>query len=333
MKGFKKALALLLVLVACLALTTQAFAAEYTVRAGSSIKVAMSQTGDGGMDGNVTVSGGATATYSSSEAGGVTSGGTFYLYNSGTKTVVATVSAPSSAKIGDVYTVTFTYNAYDGNGNDSGTNTVVKTVTVSDKDSSPDGVVGSTGEVDYSKLKEKIAEAEALNPNDYNQESWDALQKALENAKEALNSKSQAEVDDALQKLIDAINALVKVDYSALDKAIEDAKGLGKDNNLNSLWLTLMDALKQAEALRVNGDQAAVDALTEQINDLVKQILAASGDEFCNVKIHAVWPILFFISLAVNVVLVILVAKKSNRRKMNRRDSTPLVDYDISDDE
>ena len=111
MKGFKKALALLLILVACLALTTQAFAAEYTVRAGSSIKVAMSQTGDGGMDGNVTVSGGATATYSSSEAGGVTGGGTFYLYNSGTKTVVATVSAPSSAKIGDVYTVTFTYHA------------------------------------------------------------------------------------------------------------------------------------------------------------------------------------------------------------------------------
>ena len=140
-------------------------------------------------------------------------------------------------------------------------------------------------------------------------------------------------MDDALQKLTDAINALVKVDYSALDKAIEDAQALGKNNNLNSLWLTLMDALKQAETLRVSGDQAAVDALTEQINDLVKQILAASGDEFCNVKIHAVWPILFFISLAVNVVLVILVAKKSNRRKMSRRDSTPLVDYDISDDE
>ena len=65
----------------------------------------------------------------------------------------------------------------------------------------------------------------------------------------------------------------------------------------------------------------------------MKQILAASGDELCNVKIHAVWPILFFISLAVNVVLVILVAKKSNRRKMSRRDSTPLVVYDISDDE
>ena len=140
-------------------------------------------------------------------------------------------------------------------------------------------------------------------------------------------------MDDALQKLTDAINALVKVDYSALDKAIEDAQALGKNNNLNSLWLTLMDALKQAETLRVSGDQAAVDALTEQINDLVKQILAASGDELCNVKIHAVWPILFFISLAVNVVLVILVAKKSNRRKMSRRDSTPLVDYDISDDE
>lgn len=32
MKGLKKGLAMLLVLVACLALTTMAFAAEYTVR-------------------------------------------------------------------------------------------------------------------------------------------------------------------------------------------------------------------------------------------------------------------------------------------------------------
>ena len=69
------------------------------------------------------VSGGATASYSSSESGGITSSGKFYLYNSGTKTVTATVGAPASAKLGDVYTVTFTYNAYDANGNDSGTQT------------------------------------------------------------------------------------------------------------------------------------------------------------------------------------------------------------------
>ena len=37
MKGFKKGLAVLLVLIACLALTTMAFAAEYTVKPGSSM--------------------------------------------------------------------------------------------------------------------------------------------------------------------------------------------------------------------------------------------------------------------------------------------------------
>ena len=55
MKGLKKGLAMLLVLVACLALTTMAFAAEYTVRPGSSIRVSLTQSGNGGIDGNVTV--------------------------------------------------------------------------------------------------------------------------------------------------------------------------------------------------------------------------------------------------------------------------------------
>ena len=50
MKGLKKGLAMLLVLVACLALTTMAFAAEYTVRPGSSIRVSLTQSGNGGID-------------------------------------------------------------------------------------------------------------------------------------------------------------------------------------------------------------------------------------------------------------------------------------------
>ena len=98
MKGLKKGLAMLLVLVACLALTTMAFAAEYTVRPGSSIRVSLTQSGNGGIDGNVTVSGDASVTYTSSEAGGVTSGGKFYLYNRGAKTVTALWERPAAPR-------------------------------------------------------------------------------------------------------------------------------------------------------------------------------------------------------------------------------------------
>ena len=317
-----------------MALTTMAFAAEYTVRPGSSIRVSLTQSGNGGIDGNVTVSGDASVTYTSSEAGGVTSGGKFYLYNSGAKTVTALVGAPNGAKMGDVYTVTFTYNAYDADGNDSGTQTVVKTVTVGDKDSSPDGIGGGTGVVDTTELEKKIQEAKDLNPNDYSKERWDALQDALAKAEEALSSKKQSDIDAALKELTEALNAMQKIDYTALDKALADANAMGGDNKVNSLWLALADALKRADEVRRTGDQAAVDALADEINGLLEQLLANTANgESCNIGSHKVWPILFFVSFAVNLVLTFVIVKNVNRRKRNRKDSTPLVDYDISDDE
>jgi len=55
-------------------------------------------------------------------------------------------------------------------------------------------------------------------------------------------------------------------------------------------------------------------------------------DDFCNISIHQVWPIVFFISLALNVAFVVLAVIYVTRRKKNRKDNTPLVDYDIGDD-
>ena len=78
----------------------------------------------------------------------------------------------------------------------------------------------------------------------------------------------------------------------------------------------------------VRGDQAA-DRLFNL--DLIEQLL--DGSKFCNISIHKVWPILFFISLAANVVLVVVLVKKNGTKKKNQVDNTPLVDYDISDDE
>ena len=59
-------------------------------------------------------------------------------------------------------------------------------------------------------------------------------------------------------------------------------------------------------------------ALTE-LMEVLEQLANKPADkeptgEFCNISIHYVWPILFFISLAVNAVLVILyfVRRKKN---------------------
>jgi len=67
--------------------------------------------------------------------------------------------------------------------------------------------------VDFSALNEAIAKAGALKQDDYTKATWDALQKALTNAK-VLADKSgvtQAEIDAAEKALTDALNALVRI--------------------------------------------------------------------------------------------------------------------------
>lgn len=334
MRVSKRWTTIVLALVLCLVMTVAASAADYTVKAGSSVKVSLSESGSGGIDGTVSVSGGATATYSSSESGGVTTSGSFYLYNSGTKTVTATVSAPKTAAIGDTYTVTFTYNAYDSNGSDLGQKSVKKTVEVGEKNSQDAGT--SAGGIDLSKLKDKIAEAEALDPAAYTEDSWNDLQAALTKANEvAAKAKNQADVDVALENLTKALEGLVEMDYSKLLEAINSAGELGQDNESNSLWVALIHALQEGNARLDSQNQSAVDTAADEINNLLAQIQdgSAGSEPFCNVPLHKIWPVLFFVSLAANAVLVIVIVMYVNRKKKKRTDTTPLVDYDITDDE
>ena len=124
----------------------------------------------------------------------------------------------------------------------------------------------------------------------------------------------------------------MKVDYSKLVEAIAKAKDMGKDNEVNSLWLALLDALNNGNNMLTSSDQSQVDAAAKQINELIEQLMG-TDNKTCGITIHKVWPILFFISLAANVVLVVILVNKFNGKKKNRVDTTPLVDYDISDDE
>ena len=71
---------------------------------------------------------------------------------------------------------------------------------------------------------------------------------------------------------------------------------------------------------------------TEVVEKIVEVEKLPEGD-YCNIKIHKLWPILFFISLGINLVLAGLIIGFLLKRKKNREDDTPLVDYDIEDDE
>lgn len=348
MKFGRKLLATLIAAVLVVALSiVAASAADYTVKPGGSVNVTLTVNAEG-IDGTATCSGGASVSYSASESGGVNSGGVFYLYAEGTKTVTATVQAPSGASVGDVYTVTFDYYSYDYPNGEmvEKHNTVSYTVQVvsggnsgssggsssGGSSSSGSGNSGSAVKVDLSKLQELIDKASNLKKDGYTDESWNKMVDALTKAQAALSSTSQDEIDAAAKALGDALNGLVKVDYSKLVEAIAKAKDMGKDNEVNSLWLALLDALNNGNNMLTSSDQSQVDAAAKQINDLIKQLMG-TDNKTCGIAIHKVWPILFFISLAANVVLVVILVNKFNGKKKNRVDTTPLVDYDISDDE
>ena len=62
--------------------------------------------------------------------------------------------------------------------------------------------------VSYEALKAAIAEAEALNGDDYKRITWSRLTNALEDAKAALNYAIQSKIDEAKNDLLDAIEGL-----------------------------------------------------------------------------------------------------------------------------
>lgn len=342
MKLGKKIIAAVIAVVLVVTVSmVMASAADYTVKPGGSVDVTLVKNVEG-LDGSVSFSGDGSVRYSASE--GTVENGKYAMGGNGTKTVTATVTAPSGASVGDVYTVSFSFRTYDIDGNLADTGSVSYTVEVvsggssggnsgssGGSSSSGSGSSGSAVKVDLSKLQELIDKASNLKKDGYTADSWNKLVDALTKAQAALSSTNQDEIDAAAKALGDALNGLVKMDYSKLLDAIARAKELGKDNEVNSLWLALLDALTNGNLMLASDDQAQVDAAAKQINDLIEQLL--DGSKFCNISIHKVWPILFFISLAANVVLVVVLVKKNGTKKKNQVDNTPLVDYDISDDE
>ena len=342
MKLGKKIIAAVIAVVLVMTVSmVMASAADYIVKPGGSVDVTLVKNVEG-LDGSVSFSGDGSVRYSASE--GTVENGKYAMGGNGTKTVTATVTAPSGASVGDVYTVSFSFRTYDIDGNLADTGSVSYTVEVvsggssggnsgssGGSSSSGSGSSGPAVKVDLSKLQELIDKASNLKKDGYTADSWNKMVDALTKAQAALSSTNQDEIDAAAKALGDALNGLVKMDYSKLLDAIARAKELGKDNEVNSLWLALLDALTNGNLMLASDDQAQVDAAAKQINDLIDQLL--DGSKFCNISIHKVWPILFFISLAANVVLVVVLVKKNGTKKKNQVDNTPLVDYDISDDE
>jgi len=196
----------------------------------------------------------------------------------------------------------------------------------------------------------------ALNSADYTESSWNAANEAWSVARSALNSTDQSRVDSAAAGLKAAIAALVPMDYSALEDALAQVESFAASEKFAEHWKKLLETAESVKGLIGSGDQFAVDAAAKTISDMLAQIkseMEELGEEvivevpveipvevpvevppegdYCNISAHRTWPVLFFVSLALNVALVAIIAAYAFKKR-HQRDDTPLVDYDIEDD-
>lgn len=272
--------------------------------------------------------------------------------------VAVKVTLKSNAAVGKTCTVSFAGVYGDGAGKPGNEKDVYQSGTVTVKAATVKPVI------DYTELKKQIGIAEDLTSKGYTADSWKNMTDALAAAKTALKSTDQAKVDASANTLKDAIAALVKVDYSKLVAALDGVDAYAKSDDLAGLWKQLADAFVEGKGLLASDDQSAVDASAAKITGLLDQIKKAMDElkkepetiikevekevvkevekevkvevlpegDYCNIEMHRVWPILFFVSLGLNVILAVAFGAVIAKKKKNRKDDTPLVDYDIGDD-
>ena len=204
----------------------------------------------------------------------------------------------------------------------------------------------------YGELEKYIAIANGLNTADYTSEPMEALQACLADAQNALWSNDQKRVDAAAAALSQAISELVKMDYSALVQALAKAEAYAEGESLTELWRSYIDVLERGDALLTSGDQEAVDAAAAEILETLAAIEAGMAtlkvpelvevevpvevlpqDEYCNIAPHRVWPVFFFVSLALNIMAVVVIVIYISSKNKNHIDDTPLVEYDIDYDD
>ncbi len=134
--------------------------------------------------------------------------------------------------------------------------------------------------LDKTALEAAIEDAEAVKKDDYTEETVKALDEALEAAKKALDeAKTQDELDAAAKALNDAIAALEKkpeepvLDKTELEKAIQDAEAVKKDDYTEESVKALDEALAAAKkALDEAKTQDELDAAAKALNDAIKAL-------------------------------------------------------------
>ena len=193
--------------------------------------------------------------------------------------------------------------------------------------------------IDYTKLDELIARAEALEETKYTEATWEALRSALITAKAMRSSKVQYVVDSAAAALESAINGLQEkntvtppppstddLNYAELTAQIGIAKALIERNYTPESWRSMTEALAVAQAALESKEQSFIDSAAQNLKQAIGALVLVEENNTPNMLWLVIVLASIIVAAGIAVVIVILIKKKSEK------DTTPFIDYDIEDD-
>lgn len=200
-------------------------------------------------------------------------------------------------------------------------------ITVTGQVHDAEGNAIALGDVDTSALEEAVAAAEALVEEDYTEESFAAVEEALENAKAVLAdpTATQEEVDAAAEALNDAIAALEKapeetaepVDTTELEAAIKKATELDEDLYTEKSYAAVKEALAEARKVlrNENATQEEVDEATDALNDAISALKRSTGKNPGTGDSAMIGlAVLLVVASAAGVILLVIMKKRGQAK-------------------
>ena len=149
--------------------------------------------------------------------------------------------------------------------------------------------------VDKKALKKLVEENQNRVASGYTAESWQVFRKALEAAQAVLadSNTTQAEVDEAIQavnKAIEQLQEVTKVDKTALKKLVEENQSRVASGYTAESWQVFRKALEAAQAVLAdsNTTQAEVELVMNDLVQAIEQLenkeTASSSEEDKNIN-------------------------------------------------
>lgn len=206
---------------------------------------------------------------------------------------------------------------------------------------------------DYSELELYLAMGSSLDSCDYTMQTWAPFQKAMDNGYRALQGKfGQVAVNEATYAIDVSMTNLVEMDYSQLEYVLAEVyRKIDENPELHDVWIRLNAEADRARPLLTSGNQEAVDASVVKLTGLLMELSECDEtvipepeivvqevevevyptEDYCNIPMHRFWPVMFACSAVLNVTLIVLLVIVI-MKKRSTMDNTPLVHYDIEDD-